>query len=63
MKGFRVKVRKKFGDFDKALDQGFAVNTYRCSSDEMWLSYPCQFSLIDMLKKNDWRTLTEIEES
>lgn len=63
MKGFRVKVWKKAGDFDRALDQGFAVNTYKCGHNEMWLSYPCQFSLKDMLKKYDWRTITEIEES
>lgn len=40
LKTSKVKVIKNEGDFDRALNIGFAINQYECSPTEMWLEMP-----------------------
>lgn len=60
---FKVKVIKNNGDFDKALQQGFAINNHECSESEMWLCMPSERSLMQMVKKHDWSVISDIVEN
>lgn len=38
----QIKVVKNEGDFNRAMEAGFAINFFQCSDTEMWLVLPME---------------------
>jgi len=62
MKDFKVKVVKPADGFNKALKEGFAVNTHDCSPSELWLCMPHRETLVNMVNHFGWTTVSDIVE-